>query len=152
MNVNPPAPEIRPTSRYPLGSLRFLTHPVQRYLLAVMLVGLAFLAQSALALREVGTAPMLEPSVAIHVYRIMQECVSNSIKHGKPTSIIMESCSEESAHVFTVRDNGQGFHNKPLCNGMGLNIMEYRARVIRAQIEVTSPAEGGCLVTCRRPS
>lgn len=103
-------------------------------------------------LREVGTAPMLEPSVAIHIYRIMQECVSNSIKHGKPTSIIMESCSEESAHVFTVRDNGRGFHNKPLCNGMGLNIMEYRARVIGAQIQVTSPAEGGCLVTCRRPS
>lgn len=92
---------------------------------------------------------VLEQSSEIHIYRIVQECISNAIKHGKATCVRIESLPRQNEHLFAVTDNGSGFKNKPRGPGMGMRVMEYRARVIGAQISVSQPPEGGCRVECR---
>jgi signal transduction histidine kinase len=90
------------------------------------------------------------PDVAINIYRIVQEAVTNAIKHGKADSISISLKSSNNRITFTIRDNGTGLaadydENK----GMGLRIMKYRASMIGASLRVSADTKGpGTLVTC----
>lgn len=103
------------------------------------------------SLRQNDPPRELEQSSEIHIYRIIQECISNAAKHGKATRITIDSKVGENDHLFAVTDNGSGFENKPRGPGMGMHLMDYRARVIGARIRVIEPEEGGCRVECRLP-
>ncbi len=100
-------------------------------------------------LRQSGNAPKMAKSAEIHIYRIVQECIGNAIRHGQADRIIIESVGGDRVHTFTVTDNGVGFEKQAVKSGMGLHLMEYRARVIGAEIDVRKPAEGGCQVMCQ---
>ncbi|MEX1115218.1 MAG: sensor histidine kinase [Akkermansiaceae bacterium] len=102
-------------------------------------------------LRQTSEAPDFGDSVAIHIYRIMQEAVQNAIRHGKADGIVIESSAGEGFHTFTVTDDGVGFDAPVHGAGMGMQIMEYRSRVMGATFRVEKPSQGGCRVICRVP-
>lgn len=143
-----------------IGSARSLArglYPVnlRRHGLCAALDELAGQTGSRLGIRcelsQTGVAPEFGLSLGIHIYRIVQECIGNAIKHGHARCILIESVAGDGFHTFTVTDDGVGF-DKPVENGgMGLHLMEYRARVIGARITVENPAQGGCRVTCTVP-
>jgi PAS domain S-box-containing protein len=90
-----------------------------------------------------------DSAVAIHLYRIVQEAVSNAIKHGRASEVAI-SLSKNGRHVtLCIEDNGVGFparrNNRA---GMGLHIMEYRAGMIGGSLAVQPRAGGGTSVTC----
>ncbi len=88
-------------------------------------------------------------SIATHLYRIAQESVHNAVRHAKAENIdIRLSCNNDNI-VLSIQDNGVGFavHDRQQ-TGMGLNIMEYRARMINADLAVHSTSPGGTTVTC----
>jgi len=101
--------------------------------------------------RQTGEAPIFEMPAAIHIYRIVQEAIGNAIKHGEARRIAIESLAGTSVHTFSVTDDGRGFAKPATTGGMGLHLMDYRARAIGALINVSRPAEGGCRVTCQIP-
>lgn len=103
-------------------------------------------------LRRKGDAPKLPKSSEIHIYRIVQECIGNAIKHGQARHIIIESRAGKGVHTFTVTDDGAGFAKSASGTGVGLHLMQYRARVIGAKIEIHRPAKGGCRVSCMLPA
>jgi signal transduction histidine kinase len=90
-----------------------------------------------------------DSAVAIHLYRIVQEAVSNAIKHGKASEIIIR-LSKDSRHMtLCIEDNGVGFPTRRNNRaGMGLHIMEYRAGMIGGSLAVQPRAGGGISVTC----
>lgn len=96
-----------------------------------------------------GALPQLDPTVEIHIYRIVQESIGNAIKHGKPSQILIESRTEKDGHCFSITDDGVGFRQPADTSGMGLHLMRYRARMIGARISIEQPEQGGCRVTCR---
>ncbi|MEI6655669.1 MAG: PAS domain S-box protein [Verrucomicrobiota bacterium] len=102
-------------------------------------------------LRQSGEPPNLEKSAEIHIYRIVQECLGNAVKHGRPHHISIESLARADMHTFTVTDDGIGFDKASVTAGMGLHLIEYRARVIGAEIIMERPAEGGSRITCCLP-
>ena len=102
-------------------------------------------------LRQTGDAPKLDESAQIHIYRIVQESIGNAIKHGKAEHIIIESAAGDGVHTFSITDDGIGFQKPADKHGMGLHLMEYRARVIGAEIAVEKPEQGGCRITCWLP-
>src|ERR1035437_1863385 len=66
-------------------------------------------------------------AMAINLYRIAQEAVSNAIKHGKARRISVSLETERGRIVLRVSDNGAGFPAEPpRQKGMGLRIMESR--------------------------
>ena len=88
-------------------------------------------------------------TTATHLYRIAQEAVHNSIKHGRPRSITIEigKSAEETRLVIT--DNGTGLPPDPgEGRGMGLKLMRHRAEMIGATLVVASADGGGTSVTC----
>ncbi|MCL5271169.1 MAG: PAS domain-containing protein [bacterium] len=89
---------------------------------------------------------------ATHLYRIAQEAVSNAVRHGRARNIRIRFERAPGMVTLVVADDGAGFHpaagQKP---GMGLRIMRYRARMINAELALTSPPEGGTTLRCRCP-
>ena len=102
--------------------------------------------------RHDGAEPKLEKSAEIHIYRIIQECIGNAVKHAAPARIIIESVAGQDNHTFSVTDDGRGFTESVATPGMGLHLMRYRATLIGAELAIEQPAVGGCRVTCVLPA
>jgi len=91
----------------------------------------------------------LEIGTTIHLYRIAQEAVNNAIKHSAAKSVNIEFDSSEGDFDLQISDNGQGLRADARSGGgMGLHIMEYRARAIGAKLEITARKDGGTCVRC----
>lgn len=89
-----------------------------------------------------------DEKVIIQVYRIVQEAINNSIRHGHADRIRIRLFRKEGRVVLTVSDNGVGFPEKPNMKGIGLNIMEYRAASIGASFKIASRRNRGTVVRC----
>jgi len=65
---------------------------------------------------------------ALQVYRIVQEALSNALKHSESERVAIRLHRDESsAMVAEVTDFGSGFSGETSPEGMGLRIMRYRA-------------------------
>lgn len=90
-----------------------------------------------------------DQAVATHIYRIVQEALNNAIKHGKADSVAIALRQREDVVILTVQDNGCGISNAVTQGrGMGLHIMQYRASMIGATLNITKDETGGTLVSC----
>ena len=89
-----------------------------------------------------------EEAVALNLYRIAQEAVTNAIKNGKATEITIKLHRDRRGLGLCVRDNGVGFSEKDPRKGMGIHIMKYRAGVLGAEFKLKTKPGGGTLVTC----
>ncbi len=85
---------------------------------------------------------------ATHLYYIVKESVRNAIEHGKANRVTIELVEEEGVVRMDVRDNGTGMDSETVSQGMGLRIMNYRARMIGANLRVHAGENGGTIVSC----
>jgi signal transduction histidine kinase len=94
--------------------------------------------------------PVENNSVAIQLYRIAQEAVNNSVRHGRATEVLVRLARLPDGHraVLEIQDNGGGFDPGRAQRGMGLEIMRYRASVINARLEIASRPGAGTRVEC----
>lgn len=88
---------------------------------------------------------------AIHLYRIAQEAISNAIRHGKASHVAIGLLPTESGINLSIADNGVGIAPEALAEGrgMGLRIMEYRAKLIGAVLRIAAAPRGGTIVSIR---
>ncbi|MDB6156092.1 MAG: putative sensor signal transduction histidine kinase, partial [Chthoniobacteraceae bacterium] len=90
-----------------------------------------------------------EKDAAIHLYRIVQESLSNALRHGKPSHITIDCVMSDGMPKVTVTNDGEGFKQPGgKWAGIGLHLFQYRARAIGAEVMVSSGENGGCKVTC----
>jgi two-component system, LuxR family, sensor kinase FixL len=87
--------------------------------------------------------------VATHLFRIAQEAITNALKHGRANTIeiVLERRAERIALV--VLDNGIGINvNDKNTSGKGLRIMQYRAGLIGATLDIKPGVKSGTKITC----
>ncbi|OGV46105.1 MAG: hypothetical protein A2X46_12365 [Lentisphaerae bacterium GWF2_57_35] len=95
-------------------------------------------------------AVVADPQVSMHLYRIAQEAAGNAIRHGKAKKIRIKLKQTGKVVELIVTDNGKGIQNELHAGeGLGLHIMEYRARQIGASFDIRNHGAGGVRVTCR---
>jgi PAS domain S-box-containing protein len=93
-----------------------------------------------------------DQTTATHVFRIVQEAVSNALRHGLPRQIRITVIPESSGPRFDIKDDGIGLHDKAEAKqGLGLRIMKYRAGLIGGVLQIDSEEEGGTMVTLTLP-
>lgn len=98
-----------------------------------------------------GEIPPLEPHTVGELYKIAQEAVTNAIKHGKAKKVGISLTNGSDQVVLTIQNDGRPFPDLNSQNtGMGLRIMNYRASLIGASLEVKGIAKG-TRVTCSMP-
>ena len=84
-----------------------------------------------------------------HVYRIACEAVLNAAKHAKATAIAIAVERTATGVTIAVRDDGIGLA-PGTTEGMGLRLMESRAKMTGAMLEIAG-RPGGTTVTCTVP-
>jgi PAS domain S-box-containing protein len=90
---------------------------------------------------------------AVHLYRITQEAIHNSITHGKATEIVVSLRREPGEIILGIADNGRGFPKAVISgDGTGLENMNYRARAIGARLHFRPRTKGGTVVQCEVPN
>ncbi len=96
-----------------------------------------------------GAVSLSNHKVAMHLYRIAQEAVTNALKHGKARHIRIGLAADGPAVTMTVVDDGKGLPaDVSVRDGMGLRIMRYRAEVVGGTLLVERRPEGGTRVAC----
>jgi PAS domain S-box-containing protein len=100
-----------------------------------------------------GVVLVRDVTVATHLYRIAQQAVANSIKHGKATNVTIILAARSPGGELIVQDNGAGFdYAGQLSSGLGLRLMRYRADLIGASFSIESRAGGrGTTIVCAFP-
>ena len=100
--------------------------------------------------QDYGLDQRLEGSLEIAVFRIIQELVTNIIKHAEATEASISLTQHEDAINVVVEDNGKGFKAGKLSNnsgGMGLGSIEKRVEHMEGQMEVDStPGKGTSVI------
>jgi two-component system sensor kinase FixL len=93
-----------------------------------------------------------EEVLADHLYRLTQEAVTNAIKHGRAHNISIMLAVVRGGGELTIRDDGCGFEvDSENSSGLGLRIMNYRAKMISGSFHVESSTTGGTVVRCLFP-
>jgi PAS domain S-box-containing protein len=93
-----------------------------------------------------------DDSVATHLFYIAQEAVNNAIKHGHATGIIICLAADDQQGVLSIQDDGSGIPKiAPGNKGMGMHLMNYRARMVGGSLEVRRAETGGTVVACVFP-
>lgn len=95
--------------------------------------------------------PLLGHEVAIHLYRITQEAVSNAAKHGKGSEILISVRVVDGHLELSIEDNGEGFADARSgggSGGMGLRVMHYRAGIIGGTLNIMQRPGEGVTLTC----
>lgn len=96
--------------------------------------------------------PDLDRSVQLHLYRIAQEAANNAVKHGRGENIWIRLEKEDGRVTLSVLDDGSGIPDDiPKGEGMGVEIMKYRARMMNARLAIVRQPDGGTLLTCSVP-
>lgn len=99
------------------------------------------------------TPRFYDNSVVEHLFRIAQEAISNAVKHGTASEVLLKLEANEDFAILTVTDNGKGFaENWRDKKGSGIDIMEFRANLVGASLDLNIRAEGGVRLTCLLPS
>lgn len=84
----------------------------------------------------------LEPDQEINLYRIVQEAVSNVLKHAKATQVTISILKENQYLELVVNDNGIGLQNESN-KGVGLKNMAARAAKIDGKFHISSRPDKG---------
>nr|WP_294383745.1 PAS domain-containing protein [Prosthecobacter sp.] len=93
--------------------------------------------------------PIADDAVALHLYRIAQEAVTNALKHSGARTIILSLKLRQNLLTLSVADDGCGIPGAdPTGKGIGLRLMKYRADVIGADFAVARRKNQGTRMTC----
>ena len=97
-----------------------------------------------------GTLP---PEVAVCVYRVLQEALSNVVKHSGSARAEVERTGDGSAVRLSVRDFGMGMAPDvaPSSQGLGLTSIRERLRTVNGALTVDSEVAAGTELAVRIP-
>ncbi len=68
-----------------------------------------------------------------HIYRILQECTNNTIKHAKASALKISISENDGEFLLIYQDNGVGLTAKQK-NGLGLLSIQERAKIINGSV------------------
>src|SRR5690606_15259624 len=94
-------------------------------------------------LRVKGNIEPIEGNIQIFIFRILQEFFSNTIKHSKASSLLVELGYSKEQLSITAADNGVGFKDDQNFMGIGLRNMKTRAKLINSFLKIESIKDRG---------
>lgn len=94
------------------------------------------------------------PERDIHIFRIIQEIIHNTLKHSEATELEIGFSEDEKELLVLVRDNSNGFdveRSRKNSSGLGLKSLEIRTDIIHGTIAIYSNPRGGTRYYIRIP-
>src|SRR4030095_57301 len=100
-----------------------------------------------------GLDEALDSNIETVLYRVIQECVNNVIKHADATTLDISLIKDQDGISATIEDNGTGYNvaDKDKSNGMGLKNITTRIEYLKGNVEFDSTPGKGTLVALHVP-
>lgn len=100
-----------------------------------------------------GLDERLHNNIETILYRVVQECVNNVIKHSNADNLDISIIREENQISATIEDNGQGFNSDDpnIHNGIGLKNIQTRIAFLKGTVDFHSTLGRGTLVALHIP-
>jgi signal transduction histidine kinase len=99
-----------------------------------------------------GLQERLAPETESILYRVIQECVNNVIKHSGADMLDIAVMQTDSEIDITIEDNGRGFDVNETADGIGLQNIKARIQLLKGSLEIDSAAGRGTFVGIHIPS
>jgi signal transduction histidine kinase len=93
----------------------------------------------------------VDGTTAIHVYRVLQEALTNAARHSGARAVDVRLQYRAGALDLDVEDHGTGLDARATRRGLGLVAMRERAELVGGTITFARPEAGGTLVRLRVP-
>ena len=105
------------------------------------------------SMEDLPPLPWLDATQALQVLRLLQEALTNVIKHAGARTVAISASTSAAAGVVLVRivDDGVGFDPAAASPGRGIVNMHHRARQLDGQFEIQSSPGAGATVSIRMP-
>lgn len=87
----------------------------------------------------------------LNLYRIAQELISNALKHSKATQLSITLEKKKKLLCLLVSDNGIGFNNDKIHNGIGLINVQSRVSKIEGTLSIKSTLGKGTITEIKVP-
>jgi two-component system, NarL family, sensor kinase len=100
-----------------------------------------------------GLNDRLESNVETVLYRVIQECVNNVIKHSGANTLDISLIKDNDGIAATIEDNGKGFNAsaKEKFEGIGLKNITSRVEFLKGTVDFDSSPGNGTLVAIHVP-
>jgi PAS domain S-box-containing protein len=88
----------------------------------------------------------LPDNLEINLYRVLLECINNSIKHSCASKILTKFKKEDNKLILNYSDNGKGFNVEEVMKarkGMGLFNMKNRIKLLGGEFQIKSNIDIG---------
>jgi signal transduction histidine kinase len=97
--------------------------------------------------------PKLTPEAAIAVFRILQEAITNVLKHAQARAVDVAVEIDDDTFTLRIADDGQGIAEDRMraIGSHGLASMRHRVLALGGSFDLRSPASGGTVLTARIP-
>ncbi len=100
---------------------------------------------------EIDTEYWLSEEKKVAIYRIVQEEISNVIRHSRAKNIRVNIMQNNSGIILYTFDDGIGFDLQAVPKGMGLASIHSRAKAFKGMVDIVSAPGKGCSVTVLIP-
>jgi signal transduction histidine kinase len=135
--------DLRPAALDVLGVQAALESLVER---------LGVRTEAAIRLHVDLSGPRLPPAVESAIYRIVQEAVTNALKHGAPAHVDVELRRADAHVTLRVTDDGAGFDPDLPGSGFGLIGMRERVALANGTLELESGPGSGTTLRVTLPA
>ena len=102
---------------------------------------------------EINYLTKVEKSKELHLYRIIQEALNNTLKHGNATITKINMTTDEKFLNLIIKDNGEGFDvnaKTKSTNSFGLQGIKQRAQAVNANLDLKSD-DSGTIIQIKMP-
>jgi len=94
-----------------------------------------------------GTDTHLDGELELLLYRIIQEAISNVIKHAKASTLRILLAYREESVFLRIQDDGKGFNSSKISTyGAGLKNMRHRIELVQGKLTILSKLQYGCTI------
>lgn len=93
----------------------------------------------------------IKNNIEIQVFRIVQELLTNIIKHAEASEVTIQFSEDEEILNVMVEDNGLGFNTNEIVYGLGLTNIEKRLEKIDGSIVIDSTVGNGTTIILNIP-
>ncbi len=101
---------------------------------------------------NVGEEVRLPPQYEVALFRLIQESVTNALKHAEANEIIVKMEINKTRVVVIVKDNGKGFDiREKKAESFGIIGMRERVELLEGQISIDSSTGKGTIVIIQIP-
>jgi signal transduction histidine kinase len=102
---------------------------------------------------QANLVPRLPPEVEITIYRVVQEALTNIVKHSGAEHVSIVISNRDGGVAATIEDDGRGFESAGIRpDALGLLGMRERLALVGGTLEIESSGESGTTIAAHVPA